>query len=89
MAASRMPVAIEYVGAASVSAGSVRAADGVDTEKPVSAGGAFVASKTGEAYHFPWCSGVLRIKEENKVWFETREAAEAAGYRPAKNCKGL
>jgi hypothetical protein len=51
--------------------------------------GTYVASKSGSAYHFPWCSGAQRIKEENKVWFETKEEAERAGYRPASNCKGL
>ena len=51
--------------------------------------GTYVASKSGSAYHFPWCSGAQRIKEENKVWFATKEEAEAAGYRPASNCKGL
>lgn len=51
--------------------------------------GLLVASKTGTKYHFPWCSGALRIKEENKVWFKSREEAEKAGYTPAGNCKGL
>lgn len=52
-------------------------------------GGEYVASKNGKAYHFPWCSGAQRIKPANQVWFETKEAAEAAGYLPAGNCKGL
>ena len=51
--------------------------------------GTYVASKSGAAYHFPWCSGAQRIKEENKIWFMSKEDAEAAGYRPASNCKGL
>ena len=51
--------------------------------------GKYVASKTGAAYHFPWCSGAKRIKEENKIYFDTKEAAEQAGYHPAGNCKGL
>jgi Metal binding domain of Ada len=49
----------------------------------------YVASKSGSVYHLPWCSGAKRIKEANKVFFDTKEAAEAAGYRPASNCKGL
>lgn len=49
----------------------------------------YVASKTGTKYHLPWCSGARRIKDENKVWFATKEEAEAAGYTPAANCKGL
>lgn len=52
-------------------------------------GGQYVASRTGTVYYFPWCSGVAAIQPENERWFATKEAAEKAGYRPAKNCKGL
>ncbi len=52
-------------------------------------GGQYVASKKGTKYHFPWCGGAARIAEENKVWFDTKEEAEKAGYTPAGNCKGL
>jgi hypothetical protein len=55
----------------------------------VSPKGSFVASKSGSAYYAVWCSGVSRIREENKVWFQTKEEAKAQGYRPAKNCPGL
>ncbi|MBI3442207.1 MAG: hypothetical protein HY007_00330 [Candidatus Sungbacteria bacterium] len=51
--------------------------------------GSFVASKSGSVYYAVWCSGVSRIREENKVWFKTKEDAKAQGYRPAKNCPGL
>lgn len=51
--------------------------------------GAFVASKNGTRYHFPWCSGAQRIKESNKIWFSSKEEAARAGYTPALNCKGL
>ena len=49
----------------------------------------YVVSKNGTKYHYPWCSGALNIKEENKIWFVTKEEAEKAGYTPAANCKGL
>jgi competence protein ComEC len=49
----------------------------------------YVASKSGTKYHYPWCSGALNIKEENKIWFSSKEQAAAAGYTPASNCKGL
>jgi len=49
----------------------------------------FVASVNGAKYHLPWCSGAKRIKEDNKIWFRTVEEAQAAGYSPASNCKGL
>lgn len=49
----------------------------------------FVASKSGTKYYYPWCSGVARIKEENKIWFASADEANKAGYSPASNCKGL
>ncbi len=52
-------------------------------------GGQVVASRTGSAYHYPWCGGAGSIKEANKIWFKDEAAARAAGYKPAKNCKGL
>ncbi len=51
--------------------------------------GAVVGSKNSDIYHLPWCPGAQRINDENKVWFESRTAAEEAGYTPARNCKGL
>ncbi len=48
-----------------------------------------VGSKNGQVYHFPWCSGAQRIKEENKIFFASRDQAQKAGYRPAANCEGL
>lgn len=48
-----------------------------------------VASKSGTKYHFPWCSGAQRIKEENKILFMSTQEAREAGYEPAANCKGL
>jgi hypothetical protein len=59
------------------------AASSANTEK------LYVASKNSDKYHYPWCSGAQRIKEENKVWFSSKEEAEKAGYSPATNCKGL
>ena len=54
-----------------------------------SARGSFVASSKGSSYHLPTCPGAKQIKDENRVWFETKEEAEAAGYTPAANCPGL
>lgn len=56
---------------------------------PTEGSGSYVASKNGTRYYFPWCGGSKQIKEENKVWFDTKEQAEKAGYSPAQNCKGL
>ncbi len=45
--------------------------------------GAFVASANGEKYYFPDCTEVRRIKEENKIWFDSAEEARASGYEPS------
>lgn len=42
--------------------------------------GLFVASKNGTKYYWPWCSWAGRIKEENKVWFNSEKDAQAAGF---------
>lgn len=55
----------------------------------IAPGGQFVASKTGETYFYPWCSGAQNLAAEKQVWFKSEEDAQKAGYRPAKNCKGL
>lgn len=52
-------------------------------------GDAYVASKSGTSYFLPWCGGASLIKEENKIWFNSKEDAQAAGYTPAGNCKGI
>jgi hypothetical protein len=63
---------------ASVSSATIRETSGV-----------LVGSINGSKYHFPWCPGAKQMKEENKVWFDSVEEAERAGYTPAANCKGL
>ena len=45
-----------------------------------------VASKNSDKYHYTWCSGAKRIKEENKVWFNSDKEAESRGYTLAGNC---
>jgi hypothetical protein len=52
-------------------------------------GGAYVGSRGGKSYHFPWCPGAESIKEANKVWFKDEEEARKKGYKPAGNCPGL
>jgi len=78
----RVPIMVENLGASVINSVPVDSVNGaVD--------GKFVVSKNGTKYHYPWCSGAQRIKEENKIWFNTRAEAESAGYTPAANCKGL
>jgi hypothetical protein len=47
-----------------------------------------LASKAsaGKKYHFTWCPGAIKIKEANRLWFPTAQAAQAAGYTLAGNC---
>ena len=46
--------------------------------------GDFVASKNGKAYYLLTCKN--NIKEENKIYFKTKEDADKAGFQPAKTC---
>lgn len=49
--------------------------------------GQYVASKNGKLYYSIGCSGVNRIKEENKIWFETKDEAEKYGLTMSSTCK--
>jgi hypothetical protein len=71
------------------SAASAPSAAKKEAPAAVAAEKKYVASKNGTKYYLPECSGVKRIKEENKVWFASKEIAEAEGYGPAANCPGL
>lgn len=51
--------------------------------------GNFVASINGKAYYPTDCKAAEKIKEENRIWFETTAEAESQGYQPAKNCPGF
>ena len=77
------------VSEASKSAISVGQAPLETQPKGMAIGGLVEASLTGTVYYFPWCGGTASIKPENQVWFKTEDAAKAAGYVAAKNCKGL
>lgn len=57
--------------------------------RAITLGGLVVAARTGSVYYYPWCSGAGNIASQNERWFKSEEEAERAGYRPAKNCKGL
>ena len=59
------------------------------TTTPINQNGLYVGSINGKIYHLPWCSGAIRIREENKVWFVSKEEATQKGYSPAANCKGI
>lgn len=55
-------------------------------QSPIS--GVFVGSKSGKVYYPPWCAAVKRIHDENKIWFASKDDAEAKGYRPSTSCQG-
>jgi len=59
------------------------------SEPSLPEGGQVVASREGSKYFLPWCSGADAISQANKVWFKSAADAEAVGYQPAGNCKGL
>ena len=47
----------------------------------------FFASNRGSKYYSIGCSGGKTIKQENRVYFTTREEAEQAGYELSSSCK--
>ena len=65
----------------------VTGGDKVLNEESVEASVLLVASKNGTRYYYPWCSGVSRLKEANKIWFRSIKEAEQAGYIIASGCE--
>ena len=53
---------------------------------PAAAQGAYTASTKSDKFHLPSCSSASRISEDNRVWFQTRDEAIAAGYSPCGKC---
>jgi len=68
---------------------SIQMAAQVASPQGVYLGGLVVASRNGNSYYFPWCGGAQNISAGNKIWFKSEKEAMAAGYSPAKNCRGL
>jgi micrococcal nuclease len=46
----------------------------------------FIGSKNSDKYHTPDCHWSEKIKEENRVCFETIEEARGKGYQAAGCC---
>lgn len=87
---AKTPVSVTQASAAaSASSGAQNKAISGDSEGLREGTGEVVASKNGTVYHLPWCSGAQRISVSNLVTFSSEAEAKAAGFRPAKNCKGL
>jgi len=43
-------------------------------------------ASSSKKYHYTWCASASKIKEENKIWFNSDKEAEASGYTLAGNC---
>lgn len=49
-------------------------------------GGKLVGSITSKKYHRPDCRYALKIKPDNRIYFQSQEDAEKQGYLPCKVC---
>jgi len=58
----------------------------VSEEPPPTHQGAVRGNKHSHIYQWPGCSSYDVISERNRVEFPSAQAAQAAGYRPARNC---
>ncbi len=61
----------------------------LDLSSEATTSGQFVGSKNGTKYYRSGCAGASRIADKNKVWFDSAEHAQAAGYTAAANCAGI
>lgn len=66
--------------------GGIGSADRSGVVLPGAQFGSFVASRNGTRYYPTSCSGANRIHEVNKVWFETEQEAQNAGFTRATTC---
>lgn len=55
--------------------------------KQTPSSGSFFASKRGHKYYKVGCSAGQTIKQENRIYFGTREDAERAGYELSTSCR--
>ncbi|MBU2025899.1 MAG: hypothetical protein ABIC19_01755 [Patescibacteria group bacterium] len=66
---------------------SKKSGQGGNEEAGTANKGGFVASKNGEKYYPVDCGLVSRIKEENKVYYDTEDEAMADGKQRTSGCK--
>ena len=83
--ADAAPVVIECPDSAYMPAPAATASESASAAS--NAGEAYVASKNGKKYYPASCAGAANIKDENKVYFATDTAAQAAGYSLSATCK--
>jgi hypothetical protein len=46
-----------------------------------------IASEKSGLYYLPQCPGYERVKPQHEVRFDSEQAAQANGYRRARNCR--
>ncbi len=81
-----IPLALRYNGSGTQNVSDFTPALG--SEMPSGDGlGAFIASRTGTKYYPADCGSVSRIKEENRVYFDTEQAAIDKGYERTDACQ--
>ncbi|MCD8495059.1 MAG: hypothetical protein LRY41_03445 [Candidatus Pacebacteria bacterium] len=66
---------------------SIEKASNVSSGEKKSQQGQYVASKNGSKYYKEGCGGISRIKEENRVFFDTEAEAQAKGLERSTQCK--
>ena len=57
------------------------------TKTQTSTGKNFFASSRGTKYYPVGCSAGATLKQENRIYFTTREEAEQAGYELSSSCR--
>lgn len=63
--------------------------EGSNVKEVQKADAKIVASKNGKRYYYANCGGINRIKQENRIYFNTKEEAEVKGLTLASGCKAL
>src|SRR3989338_5359601 len=81
------PLEIKYAPAAVAGQNPSSGQDKKTSQSPQKLDLRVVASKNSTLYHFLWCSGAQRIKEENKIIFSSEQEAQSRGYKIASNCE--
>ncbi|MEK7069408.1 MAG: Ada metal-binding domain-containing protein [Patescibacteria group bacterium] len=75
---------VEYAGDG---ANVIKAINEPKTDLNQNNNGIFFASNKGSKYYSLGCSAGKTIKQENRVYFNTREEAERAGYALSSSCR--
>ena len=47
----------------------------------------YIASAQGDKFHKPRCRAAKKINSENAIYFNSRDEAINAGYKPCGRCK--